>query len=123
MEIRHYLMKSKIPFLFCMVLVLLFTEFGYPQESEIAKYPNRPITYIVPIPPGTGTDLSVRLIAKEAKKYLGQPIVVVNKPGAALTIGTAAVASAKPDGYTIGFTGGPPLFFTPLLEKVPYHPL
>ena len=123
MKVRHSFMKSKIPFLFCMVLVLLFTEFGYPQESEIAKFPNRPITYIVPIPPGTGTDLSVRLIAKEAEKYLGQPIVVVNKPGAALTIGTAAVASAKPDGYTIGFTGGPPLFFTPLLEKVPYHPL
>ena len=50
-------------------------------------------------------------------------MVVVNKPGAALTIGTAAVATAKPDGYTIGFTGGPPLYFTPLLEKVPYDPL
>jgi len=81
------------------------------QESEIAKFPNRSITYIVPVPPGTGTDLSVRLIAKEAEKFLGQSIVVVNKPGAALTIGTAAVASAKPDGYTIGFSGGPPLFF------------
>ena len=114
---------SKFSFLFILVFIPFFTEFGYPQESEIAKFPNRPITYVVPVPPGTGTDLSVRLIAKEAEKYLGQPIVVVNKPGAALTIGTAAVASAKPDGYTIGFSGGPPLFFTPLLERVPYHPL
>jgi tripartite-type tricarboxylate transporter receptor subunit TctC len=62
-------------------------------------------------------------MARELEKQLGQTIVVINKPGAALTIGTAAVASAKPDGYTIGFSGGPPLFFTPLLEKVPYHPL
>ena len=104
------------------VSVLLFSGMGYSQE-DISKYPSRPITYIVPISPGTGTDLSVRLMAKELEKYVGQTIVVVNKPGAALTIGTAAVASAKPDGYTIGFSGGPPLFFTPLLEKVPYHPL
>ena len=118
---KHDLMKSKISFFFCIIIIFLSTELGYPQESEIAKFPNRSITYIVPVPPGTGTDLSVRLIAKEAEKFLGQSIVVVNKPGAALTIGTAAVASAKPDGYTIGFSGGPPLFFTPLLEKVPYH--
>jgi tripartite-type tricarboxylate transporter receptor subunit TctC len=48
---------------------------------------------------------------------------MINKPGSALTVGTAAVASAKPDGYTIGFSGGPPLFLTPLLEKVPYDPI
>jgi tripartite-type tricarboxylate transporter receptor subunit TctC len=62
-------------------------------------------------------------MAKELEKILGKPVVVENKPGAALVIGTAAVATAKPDGYTIGFTGGPPLWFTPLLEKVPYDPL
>ena len=95
---------------------------GYGQE-DISKFPSKPITYIVPVTPGTGTDLSVRLIVKEAEKYLKQPIVVVNKPGAALTLGTAAIATAKPDGYTIGFSGGPPLFLTPLLEKVPYDPI
>jgi tripartite-type tricarboxylate transporter receptor subunit TctC len=104
------------------IIVLFFSAMGHSQE-DLSRYPSRPITYIVPIPPGTGTDLSVRLMAKELEKQLGQTIVVINKPGAALTIGTAAVASAKPDGYTIGFSGGPPLFFTPLLEKVPYHPL
>jgi hypothetical protein len=88
-----------------------------PGAFSQDKYPNRPITYIVPVPPGTGTDLSVRLIAKEAEKFLGQPIVVVNRPGAALTIGTAAVASAKPDGYTIGFSGGPPLFLLLFWKK------
>jgi len=104
------------------VFVVLFSGVGYAQE-DVSKYPSKPITYVCPVPPGTGTDLSIRLIAKELEKILGQPVVVVNKPGAALTIGTAFVATAKPDGYTIGFTGGPPLFFTPLLEKVPYHPI
>ncbi len=95
---------------------------GYTQE-DVSKFPSKPITYIVPVTPGTGTDLSVRLIAKEAEKFLKQPIIVVNKPGGALTLGTAAIATAKPDGYTIGFSGGPPLFLTPLLEKVPYDPI
>jgi tripartite-type tricarboxylate transporter receptor subunit TctC len=122
MEMKSCFMRSKGFFFLAVVIVLLGWGMGYSQE-DISKYPSKPITYIVPIPPGTGTDLSVRLMAKELEKQLGQTIVVVNKPGAALTIGTAAVASAKPDGYTIGFSGGPPLFFTPLLEKVPYHPL
>ncbi len=104
------------------VFVLLFSGLGFAQE-DVSKYPSKPITYVCPVPPGTGTDLSIRLVAKELEKILGQAVVVVNKPGAALTIGTAFVATAKPDGYTIGFTGGPPLFFTPLLEKVPYHPI
>jgi len=104
-----------------MAFILPLTQAGVAQE-DVSKYPSKPITYICPVPPGTGTDLSIRLIAKELEKILKQSVVVVNKPGAALTVGTAAVASAKPDGYTIGFSGGPPLFFTPLLEKVPYHP-
>ena len=77
----------------------------------------------MPVPPGGPTDLAVRLICKEAEKYLKQPVVVVNRPGGALSVGTAAIATAKPDGYTVGFSGGPPLFLTPLLEKVPYDPI
>jgi tripartite-type tricarboxylate transporter receptor subunit TctC len=119
-DMRSRFVESKGVIYLSMVFVLLFSGMGYAQE-DISKYPSKPITYVCPVPPGTGTDLSIRLIAKELEKVLGQPIVVVNKPGAALTIGTAFVAAAKPDGYTIGFSGGPPLFFTPLLEKVPYH--
>ncbi|HVN24556.1 MAG TPA: tripartite tricarboxylate transporter substrate binding protein [Syntrophorhabdales bacterium] len=95
---------------------------GFGQE-DVAKFPSKPITHIVPVPPGGPTDLAVRLICKEAEKYLKQPIVIVNRPGGALTVGTAAIATAKPDGYTIGYSGGPPLFLTPLLEKVPYDPI
>ncbi|MDA8125674.1 MAG: tripartite tricarboxylate transporter substrate binding protein [Deltaproteobacteria bacterium] len=114
-------MKSKGLVFLAVVLLLLSAQAGFAQE-DVSKYPSKPITYICPSPPGLATDTSIRLLAKELEKILGQPVVVVNKPGAALTIGTAAVATAKPDGYTIGFTGGPPLYFTPLLQKVPYDP-
>jgi len=115
-------MKSKGLIFLAVTFVLLFAQAGAAQE-DVSKYPSKPINFISPVPAGQGTDLSIRLLAKELEKILGQPVVVLNRPGAALTVGAAAVAAAKPDGYTIGFTGGPPLYFTPLLEKVPYDPL
>ena len=113
-------LNPKISFFLCLVLTLLFAEWVHSQEV----YPNRPITFIVPFPPGGATDLGYRLLTKETEKYLGQPIVVVNKPGGGGTIGVSAVASAKPDGYTIGMNpSGGFLVIMPYLEKIPYHPL
>jgi tripartite-type tricarboxylate transporter receptor subunit TctC len=113
---------SVVVFVSALALSFLFCGPGYSQE-DVAKYPSKPVTHIVPVPPGGPTDLAVRLICREAEKYLKQPIVIVNRPGGALAVGTAAIATAKPDGYTIGYSGGPPLFLTPLLEKVPYDPI
>lgn len=115
-------MKSKLFFL-SIFLILLFTKLGFPQEEEISKFPSRPITYIQPFSAGGLADLAIRLIAKEAEKFLGKPIVVVNKTGGAGSIGVAAIAASKPDGYTIGNTAASPLFVVPFLEKVPYHPV
>jgi len=117
------LWKSKKSFYLCLPLALFIAGLGYAQEVEIAKYPMRPITFIVPVPAGSGGDLASRLIAKEAEKFLGQPIAVVNKPGGSYTIGVAAIAASKPDGYTIGYTTTGSLFLLPFLEKLPYHPL
>jgi len=117
------LSKSKKNFFLCLVAILLFPAFGYSQEEDIAKYPSRVIECIHPYPPGTPGDLAVRLISKQAEKFLGQPITVINKPGAAGALGTAALAKSKPDGYTIGNAQPSPTFMLPLLEKVPYHPL
>lgn len=66
------------------------------------KFPSKPVTLIVPWSAGGGSDTSMRLLAAAAEKYLGQPIVVENKPGAGGAEGTRAIAGAKPNGYTVG---------------------
>jgi tripartite-type tricarboxylate transporter receptor subunit TctC len=109
-------------------LLLLFLIASFPprllgQQIDQGKYPARPITFIVPVAAGATSDLASRLISKEAEKFLGQPVVVVNKPGASFTVGIAAIAAAKPDGYTIGYTGHPGMFVAPQTDKVPYHPI
>jgi tripartite-type tricarboxylate transporter receptor subunit TctC len=84
----------------CLAFVLtLFA--GVPSAS--AEYPERAITVIVPFPPGGVTDLGARAFAEGMEKLLKQPFVVVNKAGGATTIGGNAVATAKPDGYTLGY--------------------
>lgn len=105
------------------LLVVLFASSGYAQKEE-PKYPTRPINFIIPFSAGSSTDLVVRLIIKEAERSLGQPIVAINKPGGGGSVGFAAIAVAKPDGYTIGQSpGGAPLFIMPFLEKLPYDPV
>ncbi|WP_035214303.1 Bug family tripartite tricarboxylate transporter substrate binding protein [Achromobacter marplatensis] len=64
-------------------------------------WPARPITLIVPFPPGGTTDIFARTIAQHMRPALGESIVVENKPGAAGNLGVAAAARAQPDGYTI----------------------
>ena len=115
--------SRKTSFVLGIALILFFAQLGYSQDAEVAKYPNRPINFIVPNPAGGPSDLVMRLLGKEAEKYLGQPVVIVNKPGAALALGVGTIASAKADGYTIGFAPHSALFVVPHFEKVPYHPL
>ena len=67
-----------------------------------AQFPDRPIRLVVPQAAGSATDNFARLLSPELGKQLGQPVVVDNRPGGALTIGIDAVAKADPDGYTIG---------------------
>jgi tripartite-type tricarboxylate transporter receptor subunit TctC len=67
--------------------------------------------------------MAIRLLCQEAEKFLGQPVVVVNKVGGSTTIGTAFLASSKPDGYTIGFAAHSGLFVVPFMQKLSYHPV
>src|SRR5476651_1830879 len=80
---------------------------GLPAGSRADDYPNRPITLIVPFPPGGSTTVMARNVADKMSEALGQPIVVENRGGAGGTIGTRYAAKAAPDGYTIllSYTG------------------
>jgi tripartite-type tricarboxylate transporter receptor subunit TctC len=71
--------------------------------SGAADYPNRPVRFIVPQAPGSAADTGARIIAAELSKYLGQQVVVDNRPGGALLLGLELTAKAPPDGYTIGY--------------------
>lgn len=67
-----------------------------------ADYPSRPVELIVAASAGGGTDVVARAFSEAARKHLPQPMIVVNKPGAASAIGFAEVANARPDGYKVG---------------------
>ena len=71
-------------------------------SSAAQNYPVRPITLIVPWGAGGGTDATARIIGSLLEKDLGQPVTVVNRTGGSGVVGHAAIASAQPDGYTIG---------------------
>lgn len=77
-----------------------------PSSAETQKYPTRPVTIIVPAPAGGGIDLIARVVGEKLAVKLGQPFIVENRPGASNNLGTAVLANAKPDGYTIGIVGG-----------------
>src|SRR6186713_2638283 len=64
-------------------------------------YPSKPVTIVVPLAAGSGMDTIVRLYAEPLAQSLGKPIVVENKPGAALMLAAQAVATAPPDGHTL----------------------
>jgi tripartite-type tricarboxylate transporter receptor subunit TctC len=86
-------------------------------------YPSKPVTVIVPLAAGTGMDTVARLYGEKLSAALGRPVVVENKPGAALALGAAAIATAAPDGHTIGvLTSGPMAIGPALYKKISYNP-
>jgi tripartite-type tricarboxylate transporter receptor subunit TctC len=90
-------------------------------QTAAAQYPERPLRLIVPQAPGSATDTLARLLAPEMSRPLGQPVVVENRPGGALTIGIDAVAKAAPDGYTLGMGPiGAMAITRHMVAKLPY---
>jgi tripartite-type tricarboxylate transporter receptor subunit TctC len=82
-------------------LVLLLLSFLAIPVSAQDAYPSKPVTMIVPFPPGGVADIVGRPLASQMEKMLKQPVVVVNRTGAGGAVGMASVAKAAPDGYTI----------------------
>ena len=107
-----------------MVLGAVGAALAAPMGSTFAQaFPSKPITLIVPWPAGGSTDRHHRVLAEIASKYLGQNIIVENKPGGGGTIGPGAMAlTAKPDGYTISqYPMG--MLRVPHMQKVQWNPL
>lgn len=87
-------------------------------------FPDKPVTLVVPFPPGGPTDAMARTLAAEMKDRLGQPMIVENRAGAGGNIGTEYVARATPDGQTLLFgTSGPLAINASLYRKVSYDPV
>ena len=85
-------------FSLCVGYFVLLTNQAYAQN-----YPNRPIHWIVPWPPGGGADVVARMVSSPVAESLGQPILIENKPGAGGNIGAQYAVHALPDGYSIVF--------------------
>ena len=104
MEVKRSRMLIGVGFLF----MGLFLIGSCPTILHAAGsgYPDKAITLIVPMAPGGTTDLGARVLAEAMEKHLKQSVVVVNKPGGAMTVGGYAAATAKLDGYTLGFLAG-----------------
>jgi tripartite-type tricarboxylate transporter receptor subunit TctC len=92
-----------------------------PLSAGAQDYPSKPFHYVIPLPPGGGTDTLGRYVAQALSVKLGQAIVPENRPGAGGIIGADAVAKAKPDGYTVLWTSSDGISMAPVLKKsLPY---
>ena len=95
--------------------------FGLCAASVMAQtWPSKPITMIVPFPPGGTTDVLARALGEKLSQSLGQPVIVENKPGAGATIGADYVAKSKPDGYTLLMGAVHHTIATSVYKKLPY---
>ncbi|ALM84603.1 tripartite tricarboxylate transporter substrate binding protein [Bordetella sp. N] len=114
-------MKRKYASLRSAAAAILFGSFMAASSAQ-AEYPDKPITFVVPAVAGGAADVLTRVLTAEMTKRLGQPVIVLNKPGASGAIGLDAIAKAKPDGYTIGMHNLAILVGGLTAAKTPYRP-
>jgi tripartite-type tricarboxylate transporter receptor subunit TctC len=101
----------------CAVLLMA----GLCTGTVVAQiFPTKPVRIVVPFPPGGGVDLIARLVGSKLAESLGQPFLVENRAGAGGNIGTAAVAKAAPDGYTVLMTTSGHAISPALYRKLPF---
>ena len=118
-------MQKEYKYLF-LLSILLFSTMGMAQTASPGSgqgWPSRPIRFIVPFPPGGGTDVNARIIAPRLSAALGQQVVVENRTGAGGMVGTEVVAKSAPDGYSMVIaTIGPIAINQSLYAKMTYDP-
>jgi len=104
----------------CVVMSCL-SGIGAAQAQD--SYPTKPITIVVPYPPGGSNDVFARSIAKEMADVLKQPVIIDNRPGASGTTGTASVARAAPDGYTLVAVSSSMTTNAAIQPRMPFDPV
>jgi tripartite-type tricarboxylate transporter receptor subunit TctC len=103
--------------------VLIVGFFAAFAHAQTPSFPDRPVTLVVPFPPGGGTDAGARLIAQKLSTRWGQSVIIDNKAGAAGMVGSELVSRAKPDGYTLLIGNIGTFSINPsLYKKMPYDP-
>ena len=107
---------------FAMVATAALAAFSGLAHAD-APYPAKPITMVVPYPPGGSNDVFARQVAKELGDLLKQPVVVDNRPGASGNTGTGYVAKAAPDGYTIVAVSSSMTTNAAVQTKLPFDPV
>ncbi|MET3494301.1 Bug family tripartite tricarboxylate transporter substrate binding protein [Variovorax boronicumulans] len=87
-------------------------------------FPSRPVTLVIPFPPGGATDVNGRILGQRLSKELGQPVVIENRAGAGTIIGASYVSKAAPDGYTLLVSSGTTFTVNPAIRpNLPYDPV
>jgi tripartite-type tricarboxylate transporter receptor subunit TctC len=114
---------QKALFIAVAIAVVVFLGSAMVTPLGAQTYPNRPIRFILPFPPGGATDILGRIIGQKLAERLGQPVVPENRPGGAGNIGLEATANAKPDGYTIVLTVQTIAISPSLFKKLNYDPV
>ncbi|MBW1861107.1 MAG: tripartite tricarboxylate transporter substrate binding protein [Deltaproteobacteria bacterium] len=102
--------------------MIVFFSLGMGQGA-MAEYPEKEINMFIPFAAGGSVDTMTRVLASEAEKVLGKPIVLLNKPGGAGTVALGILSKEKPDGYTLSTATSIGIFGIPVMRKVPYKPL
>src|ERR1700688_868326 len=104
-------------------LVIACLAVSWPADAMAQNYPAKPIKMIVPISVASITDVVARLTAQELEQRLGQSVIVINKPGAAMVLGGSECAKSDPDGYTLCVVSPDTMSFNPLtIPNLPYNP-
>jgi len=104
-------------------LIMIFSLLSLGSLAMAAEFPTKPINLIVPWPAGGAGDIVGRTLAEVAKKELGQPIIVDNKPGAGGNVGHTLILTKPPDGYTIGDTSTNAQIISYYTGLLNFHPV
>lgn len=107
-----------------MAAAALVASLGAAPAVAQGDYPSRPITLVIPFPPGGSADTIGRLISKRLSDKLGQPVVIDNRAGAGTVVGAGLVAKAQADGYTLLLSSGSTFTVNPAIRpNLPYDPV